>query len=802
MTGRGIAALAAAALGLTAAPAQAVDIEVLSSRADLTSGGDALVRIGGADPAKLKVDLAGKDVTRQFAARANGNVEALLTGIGDGRQVLTATSGAEGARITLTGHPNGGPIISGKQLQPWICQATARDAQCNQPATYELQAKTSSGFVAYDPANPPSGVEDTTTTTGKTVPFVVRLETGYQNRDQYKIATLYDPAAPWEPWAPQPASNRKLVFTHGGSCGTDRAAGGAPDVMNEVLLGKGFIVASTALNNLGHNCNPVLIAESELMARERVVEQYGPVKSTLGTGCSGGSIAQTMLAHAYPGFYDGITISCTFADLFTTGKHAVSGHLFKNFFKILSLQGAEVYTPLDQALVGGSPLATVDDEVFDAAFWPAIEGSGGCGGLPGDVPRWSPENPSGVRCGVLDHNENILGKGRTGYVGIPFDNVGVQYGLEALKQGLLTPSKFVDINARIGGLDPVTLKPVPQRTEGDLTAIQNSYRAGYMAIGNTLDQTPILEGRGSNEVTAHVSYPTKVLRARLDEQFGTHANHVLWQGAFPVLGSLDFADRMVLEMDRWVDGIHADGRAVPKAQKIREAKPAGLVDQCELVDGASIPTDDCPLVRFYPSPSQQAGESLRNDVLKCQLKPLRREDYTQTFTDAQWATLQNTFPTGVCDWTKPGVGEQPTVPWLTFANGPGGEPLGDAPRSVPFRITAAQPGASPKAGGVATTVPSSARRPAARRPKLTLTRTVLKGRRLKLGCKATGGVKLRTCTVTIKVGKRTIRTLTLKAGRTAIVRTSRKHRRFALSASAVTTGGERLRASRTLSLAR
>ena len=26
----------------------------------------------------------------------------------------------------------------------------------------------------------------------------------------------------------------------------------------------------------------------------------------------------------------------------------------------------------------------------------------------------------------------------------------------------------------------------------------------------------------------------------------------------------------------------------------------------------------------------------------------------------QWATLQSTFPTGVCDWSKPGVGEQGT----------------------------------------------------------------------------------------------------------------------------------------------
>ena len=182
------------------------------------------------------------------------------------------------------------------------------------------------------------------------------------------------------------------------------------------------------------------------------------MKATLGTGCSGGAIAQMMVAHAYPGFYDGITVACTFVDLFTTGKHAIAGHLFRNFFNVASVQGTEVYTPVDQALVNGSPLATADDSVFDTAFWPAIDGSGGCGGMPADVQRWSPQNPGGVRCGVLDHNVNVIGSGPTGYAGVPFDNVGVQYGLKALQRGLLTPSKFVDINARIGGLDKATLR--------------------------------------------------------------------------------------------------------------------------------------------------------------------------------------------------------------------------------------------------------------------------------------------------------------------------------------------------------
>src|SRR5882724_1410747 len=77
-----------------------------------------------------------------------------------------------------------------------------------------------------------------------------------------------------------------------------------------------------------------------------------------------------------------------------------------------------------------------------------------------------------------------------------------------------------------------------------------------------------------------------------------------------------------------------------------------------------------------------SGGPATNDVLKCHLKPLRRADYKTTFTNAQWARLQRTFPQGVCDFSRPGVGQQPPIaPWLTFSAGPGGVPLGPPPKS-------------------------------------------------------------------------------------------------------------------------
>ena len=33
---------------------------------------------------------------------------------------------------------------------------------------------------------------------------------------------------------------------------------------------------------------------------------------------------------------------------------------------------------------------------------------------------------------------------------MPWDNVGVQYGLKALRDGLITPAQFLDLNANVG----------------------------------------------------------------------------------------------------------------------------------------------------------------------------------------------------------------------------------------------------------------------------------------------------------------------------------------------------------------
>lgn len=73
--------------------------------------------------------------------------------------------------------------------------------------------------------------------------------------------------------------------------------------------------------------------------------------------------------------------------------------------------------------------------------------------------------------------------------------------------------------------------------------------------------------------------------------------------------------------------------------------------------------------RLYPSasfPREVAGAGIAADVIKCRLTRPARASYPP-LTDAQWHRLRTIFPTGVCDWRRPGVEQQaPAGTWLRF----------------------------------------------------------------------------------------------------------------------------------------
>jgi hypothetical protein len=716
-------------LTVAAGPAQAkkrhrshrphLSITVLSGRADLVSGGSALVAINLPNQAAarhIKVTLGRRKITREFAFRQDGRYEGLVTRLKRGRNVLKAVlRSGWGTSIALVNHPSGGPLFSGPQLQPWTCQAGATDKQCDQPKTFKyLYMSTTpgkSGFQPYDPSNPPSDVAKTTTDQGVTVPFIVRVETGYMDRDQYQIAVLYQPGKAWTAVAPQPQFDHKLLILHGASCGIDHQSGTAPgttgDAAGDYALGKGFMTMSTALDNSGHNCDLPLQAESLVMAKQYIGTTYGTLRYTIGTGCSGGSLAQQWIANAYPGVYQGILPTCSFPDAWSTATQFLDYHLLLAYFKNPSRWGTGVvWLPTQMGDVLGGPDGLANAQVSDTAQFHVAVPTDPCKGTT-TADRYNAQtNPGGVRCTIQDAAINVFGpepqnlwspieqKLGRGFVRPPIDNVGVEYGLAALKAGEITPAQFVDLNVKAGGLNIDTNPTAARIDSGGSPSLARAYRSGMINEANNLGQTAIIDCRGPNPGIFHDAYRAFAVRARLDRELGTHANQVIWEGPVALVADKSCELNSFIAMDRWLSAIEQDHSSRSLAQKVIQDRPADITDECWDGAGQMVSHNLCPagVVNVEGTPRTVAGDSITTDDNKCQLKPLSRSDYPGTvFTASQWAQLEQTFPTGVCDFSKPGVDQQPTVPWLTYQNPRGqviygGKPLGNPPKSKEFRV--------------------------------------------------------------------------------------------------------------------
>jgi hypothetical protein len=693
---RALLLLAAAVTFLLFMPAASaaakVEIRVLSNRADLISGGDALVQV---KPAGATVFVGRRNVTRAFAVRPNRRYQALLTGLRKGANRVVARKGKSGARLTIFNHRIGGPVTAGPQIQPWTCFPGALDAQCNRRPSYFYSYKSTDGgaLQPYDPENPPSDVAATKTDTGKTVPFIVREERGALDRDEYRIATLYDPSKPWAPWAPQAGYNHRLVIFHGASCDTEYEQASAPDVINETALAHGFVTMSHALDNAGHNCSILTQAESLIMTKERVIEQYGPVRWTIGSGCSGGSLVQQQVANAYPGVYQGITPACSFTDAWSSAMQYVNYQLLRRYYENPSGWAPGVaWTPDAISAVEGHP-NPANAVTFTAVIPSSGDPSRSCPGVPPEKVYDPQTNPKGVRCTLHDYMRNLFGPRKVdGLTGRPVGNIGFQYGLKPLLAGKISVAQFLDVNEKIGAFD-MDYEHIPTRMDADRPALDRVYRSGAVNQADNLDKVAIIDLRGPDPGAFHDVYRTYVMRARLDRNFGTHANQILWRGQVPLLGDVNYTDESILAIDQWMAAVAKDPRRMSRARKIIVDKPKTIVDRCTDGGGNEADASTCDAtVQAYSDPQIEGGMPLTDDTLRCNLKPLKREDYAGiTFTDDQWAQMGRIFPAGVCDFSKPGVGRHPTRAWQTYQNSKGkviygGRPLGATPKSVALRL--------------------------------------------------------------------------------------------------------------------
>ncbi|MBM41221.1 MAG: hypothetical protein CL483_04765 [Acidobacteria bacterium] len=694
--------------GAACAPAETAgvpQVEIVSSRPDMVTGGDALVRVApppGVEPAAVRVSIDGRDVSSGFRQNRDGILLGLVADLQPGANMVSVSAGrGASVDIEVTNHPAMGPVFSGPHQSPFHCETESfrlfgeeseetlgapLDEHCLVARRVDYGYRSVEGgalrFLA-DPAARPEDLAYTTTLAGDEVPYVVRIETGSVNRAIYQIAMLHDPATAVEPDAWQPSSgwNQRLIFTFGGGCVGGwyrqgaRTGGGTDDVM----LRQGYAVASSSLNVFGNNCNDLLAAETMMMVKERFIEGYGAPVFTIGWGCSGGSYQNHQIADNYPGLLDGIIPGCSFPDV-TSGTipFITDARLLNHYFNVTA--PGEFTAEEQRAVAGFLVLNTMPNVATNAGriapdeFCPDV--------IPKKDRYHAQTNPGGARCDVFDATVNIYGRdAATGFARRPLDNVGVQYGLGALNGSVITVEQFLALNEGIGGYDHDGQFRAA-RTTADYGAMRAAYQTGRVTNGGGgLATTPIIDYRGySDDVErgdVHVRYHSFAVRERLHRANGRADNHVmlvednrhgLYSSQSPVL------QQALAQMDEWLTTLAADTSLDPRIGKVVRAKPAELVDACWTRDESpskiaeTQQRDAGRCAELYPappSPREVAGAAVTTDVLKCQLKPIDAADYSVRFSRDERVRLGELFPDGVCDWTQPGVEQVPLLgTWL------------------------------------------------------------------------------------------------------------------------------------------
>jgi hypothetical protein len=737
------AATALAAAGFAApAMAESIDVTVLSSRPDQVSGGDALVRVDAPRGllGKLAVLRNGEDVTDSFARHGDA-LQGLVEGFRNGENTLSVrhnrrSSAPPKARLRVVNHPITGPMFSGPQQRPFVCKtiqaglgeplvdnqagqgfrvlradgSTAGwSLDCSTVTQVDYLYRTTGGQFRALPADGsrPDDLASTTTIDGHTVDFVVRRERGTINRFIYSYAML----VPFGSTGTRDTTlwNRRLVYTFDGGVAIGRNQGTpGGSALEASLLGLGYGIAHSSGTRTSVHYNLVLGGETALMTKERFVERYGVPLYTVGVGGSGGAIQQYVYGQNHPGLLDAGIPVVSYPDMVTQTIHVGDCELLERYMDfsqnpkwarwddrtwLIGLNADDAFPNPYTGRPGSTECVNGWRGLTPLAMNPLF-GTAGAG-----TERMDPAEMAAVHWTHWEDLRNIYGVGPDGYARQTWDNVGVQYGLQALRDGRIAPQEFLELNAQagswkdpgemvqegrpflpVGTFDPWSARnmqlspdggatPAPRR-EGDLQAMRAAYRSGVYFDG-AID-IPLIDVRPYLEpvLDMHNSHQSFASRQRMLDRDGDASNQVIWFSE-RIGTSTPMLPAAFEVIDEWLANLRAHpkrgvgGNRPPRAQDACfEASTATIARGPDVWAGA---LDDraagACLQRFpiYSTSRVVAGGPIRGGVYKCALQPVATAVARGLYGDwtpsaAERARLEQIFPTGVCDSTRPDQG--------------------------------------------------------------------------------------------------------------------------------------------------
>ncbi|SET17775.1 hypothetical protein SAMN04487962_105113 [Marinobacter segnicrescens] len=751
------------------------DLKVLSSAPDQVSGDDVLVQVLFKDrpiksmPAvksrlrQLEFWLNGQPIEPEIRAGRDGH-EVLVSGLIEGDNQLELHHRRQGplASVELTAHPITGPIFSGPQQYPFVCTVTTElgkqplvdtdgdtgfpvldesgsqvglSKDCSiEPYVTFIYRTTDGGWAPLpDDGSRPADMATTTLTDGRTVDFIVRQERGTINRFIYSFATLAQPGD--EPWEASTGNwNGRLLFHFEGGVAIGHSQGRISGrSLEPEVLKKGYAVIYSTGTRTSSHYNLQVGGETALMVKEHFIKRFGVPDYTVAIGGSGGGIQQYVYSQNHPDLLDGGVPQYSYPDMITQVIHIGDCELLEHYMDVTDGDNPKWWNTSNRSWLVG--LNATDNYLDPFADAKRALGYGTAPGMTECIPAWrgltalvlNPNygqarnqelmQPPGVMNDVqwthYDDARNIYGLDENGNPRTVYDNVGVQYGLNALVEGNITTAEFLKLNARIGGwkhpndmvqegfpylgdftpanfdpwsrrnmmLSPDGVTPAP-RTEADIEAINAAYTSGLVFDGEL--NMPVIDWRHYLEevLDMHNSHQSFSARQRIINRMGDAGNQVIW---FTDTRPTDLSDPsepepleeynqtwMALEvLHDWITNIQQN-----PDRSIAENRPAEAVDACFNTDGSLIEAGDdvwngilddnaagecTEQFQTYTTSRIEAGGPIEGSIFKCSLKPVSEALADGTYGDVSFSAgeierLEEIYPQGVCDYQAPDQG--------------------------------------------------------------------------------------------------------------------------------------------------
>ncbi|MBQ4845421.1 DUF6351 family protein [Pseudoalteromonas sp. MMG005] len=551
-----------------------------------------------------------------------------------------------------------------------------------------------------------------------------RVEQGTINRFIY---TIIVPITPLDIPHRNTSSlwNKRLIYQFNGGSGIGYRQGRqtAWKVMKRQAqqLLDGYAIISSSGNKTSYTYNMLLAEDTARRVKKQFVSLYGEPLYTVGIGGSGGGLAQYLIAQNSTGILDGLLPLYSYPDMITQTTYALDCDLLNNYFTFRAddkkiwrnwdrrrliegmnaindfPQRAGFLQPLNQLMAGFVP-------TFPEGNSECINGYFGLSAFINNPKQgflrafFADSVVENTNWSYWQDMQHILGKDQQGFGRSTWDNMGVQYGLNALNSGEISFDDFIDINHNIGSWKPqndmaqeqiVTpfgtnlplwlslwgneniTEPAPAapaaRHQGNIEAMHAAYRSGQVFIGNIT--LPIIDARHylENELDMHHMSASFYSRLRINKALGHTQNHIIWVAH----KDHDPTQAAFAMMDKWLLAITEH-----TPEGILNAKPNELQDTCFDSDGkvhASGSTvfngkwnnqkEGACQSRFpmFSTSRIESGAPWAGDIFKCHLMSINsaidKGIYAaHNMTVDMRARLQATFPHGVCNYDVPDMG--------------------------------------------------------------------------------------------------------------------------------------------------